>query len=150
MEQVVACHVEPADECLPHFATSASLRETLKNVIAARENRRAEMIGVQEEMDWLCYEAYGLVFATTEPTGKVQKLSETERAFRLWGKAGDFESAVALIPESWSAERKKLWKERLTLIRDSEHIRRIEAPVYKRRWDEQWKVGNRWMAGPVA
>ena len=39
---------------------------------------------------------------------------------------------------------------RLTEIRDSEHIRRIEQPVYKRRWDEQWKVGNSWMAGPVA
>jgi hypothetical protein len=35
-------------------------------------------------------------------------------------------------------------------IRDNEHVRRIEQPVYKRRWDEQWKVGNRWMAGPVA
>jgi hypothetical protein len=29
-------------------------------------------------------------------------------------------------------------------------IRHIEAPVYKRRWDEQWKVSNSWMAGPVA
>lgn len=35
-------------------------------------------------------------------------------------------------------------------IRDSEHIRRIEQPVYKRRWDEQWKMGNRWQCGPVA
>lgn len=32
------------------------------------------------------------------------------------------------------------------VIRDNEHIRRIEQPVYKRRWDEQWKVSNRWLA----
>ena len=38
----------------------------------------------------------------------------------------------------------------MELIRDNEHIRRIEQPVYKRRWDEQWKVGNRWQCGPVA
>jgi hypothetical protein len=34
-----------------------------------------------------------------------------------------------------------------TLRREMQHdiidIRRIEQPVYKRRWDEQWKVGNR-------
>ncbi len=35
-------------------------------------------------------------------------------------------------------------------IRDNEHIHRVEQPVYKRRWDEQWKVSNRWLAGPVA
>ena len=29
-------------------------------------------------------------------------------------------------------------------------IRRIEQPVYKRRWDEQWKVGNRWQSGQPA
>jgi hypothetical protein len=29
-------------------------------------------------------------------------------------------------------------------------VRRIEQPVYKRRWDEQWKVGNRWVCGQPA
>ena len=43
-----------------------------------------------------------------------------------------------------------MWTARLAAIRDNEHIRRIEQPVYKRRWDEQWKVGNRWLCGPVA
>lgn len=26
----------------------------------------------------------------------------------------------------------------------------IAEVFYKRRWDEQWKVGNRWQCGPVA
>ena len=47
-------------------------------------------------------------------------------------------------------ERRALWEARLAAIRDNEHVRRIEQPVYKRRWDEQWKVSNRWMACPVA
>jgi hypothetical protein len=55
-----------------------------------------------------------------------------------------------LIPDDWSDERKQLWKARLELIRDNEHIRRIEQPVYKRRWDEQWKVGARWQCGQPA
>lgn len=39
---------------------------------------------------------------------------------------------------------------RLAVIRENEHVRRIEQPVYKRRWDEQWKVGNQWRCGPIA
>ena len=78
-------------------------------------------------------------------------LDREERPFRLWAKAGgDFEKAAALIPVSWTTSKKKLWRARLEAIRDNEHIRRIEQPVYKRRWDEQWKVGNRWESGPAA
>jgi hypothetical protein len=57
---------------------------------------------------------------------------------------------VRLIPRSWSAARQALWKARLETIRDNEHVRRIEQPVYKRRWDEQWKIGNRWQCGQPA
>lgn len=35
-------------------------------------------------------------------------------------------------------------------IRDNEHVRRIEQPIYKRRLDEQWKVGNEWRCGEIA
>jgi len=50
----------------------------------------------------------------------------------------------------WRKAHRALWEARLTAIRDNEHVRRIEQPVYRRRWDEQWKVSNRWMAGRVA
>jgi hypothetical protein len=43
-----------------------------------------------------------------------------------------------------------LWQSRLQVIRDNEHIRRIEQPVYKRRWEEQWKIGNSWQCGQPA
>jgi hypothetical protein len=69
----------------------------------------------------------------------------------LHAKAGgDFDKALALIPARWSGAKKNLWRARFETIRDNEHIRRIEQPVYKRRWDEQWKVGNRWECGTVA
>ncbi|MHB8653689.1 MAG: Eco57I restriction-modification methylase domain-containing protein [Terriglobia bacterium] len=78
-------------------------------------------------------------------------LQQAERPFRFWQQVeGDYAKAVALIPAGWPAERRTLWEARLAAIRDNEHIRRIEQPVYKRRWDEQWKVGNQWRSGPVA
>ena len=43
-----------------------------------------------------------------------------------------------------------LWKKRLQIIHESEPIRRIEQAVYKRRWDEQWRIGNAWQCGPAA
>jgi hypothetical protein len=112
------------------------------------------MIAGQEEMDWLVYAAYGLLAASdsaaqaeTEPA----PLDQSQRPFRLWQTAdGDFARAVNLIPADWPKPRHALWEARLAAIRDNEHIRRLEQPVYKRRWDEQWKVGNRWIAGPVA
>ncbi|MGH9801528.1 MAG: hypothetical protein ACRD82_14280, partial [Blastocatellia bacterium] len=79
------------------------------------------------------------------------RLKREQRPFVLWAQAeGDFERAARLIPADWPAQQRERWRARLELIRDNEHIRRIEQPVYKRRWDEQWKVGNRWQCGAVA
>ena len=78
-------------------------------------------------------------------------LAREERTFCLWAAADcEFDKAIALIPSGWSEARKSLWRRRLEIIRDNEHVRRIEKTVYKRRWDEQWKVGNRWVCGQSA
>lgn len=129
------------------------------------------MIARQEEMDWLAYEAYGLIdvaqaaslrdlvsaafgnLTDSSQPGASQRLAlqREQRPFCLWAAAdADFSRAVASIPDEWTDKHKHLWKTRLELIRDNEHIRRIEQPVYKRRWDEQWKVGNSWQCGHPA
>jgi type I restriction-modification system DNA methylase subunit len=136
------------------FSTAAELRDRFGRAQSIRDRLRAEMIAQQEEMDWLVYAAYGLLVAD-DPAAQVETepapLDQAHRPFRLWAAAeGDFARAVKLIPADWPKPRRALWEARLAAIRDNEHIRRIEQPVYKRRWDEQWKVGNRWMAGPVA
>ena len=134
------------------FASAEDLRAALKRVIETREKLRAEMIARQEEMDWLVYHAYGLIDEAGPALPESDLVLERDqRPFRLWEQAeGDFDRAVALIPQGWSEAKKALWKRRLELIRNNEHIRRIEQPVYKRRWDEQWKVGNRWQCGQPA
>jgi len=112
------------------------------------------MIARQEEMDWLVYASYGLL-PTDDQAASVEEepapLDQSQRPFRLWDAAeGDFASAINLIPKDWPKSRRELWEARLAAIRGNEHIRRIEQPVYKRRWDEQWKVGNSWQSGQPA
>jgi hypothetical protein len=51
-----------------------------------------------------------------------------------------------LMGDTVSKSTKKALLDGISQILD----RSIEQPVYKRRWDEQWKVGNRWQCGPVA
>lgn len=157
------------------FDSPDALREIFQKVQEIREHLRSEMIALQEEMDWLVYAAYGLLPADHPAVSvaavydrrddprddrrdesalierRYSALDQAERPFRLRQRVeGDHANAVALIPASWPAERRALWEARLAAIRDNEHIRRIEQPVYKRRWDEQWKVGNQWRCGTVA
>ena len=136
------------------FQTAEDLKAAFVSDCVIRSNLRAEMIALQEEMDWLVYEAYGLLKKAEcrmSNDALPEPLAREQRPFILWQQAGgDFEKAVALIPSDWSDTRRALWRTRLEAIRDNEHIRRIEQPVYKRRWDEQWKVGNRWQCGEIA
>jgi hypothetical protein len=110
------------------------------------------MIARQEEMDWLVYAAYGLISDAGPALPEADlSLAREQRPFCLWARAGgNFAEAVKLIPAAWSPAHRALWRSRLETIRDNEHVRRIEQPVYKRRWDEQWKVKNRWVCGEPA
>ena len=164
-------YVAPHKDLTRAFTTADELRQALARATEIRETLRSEMIARQEEMDWLAYEAYGLIDvahavslrglvsaafgnltdSSRNDASQQLALQREQRPFSLWAAADhDFDRAVELISDEWTNERKRLWKARLELIRDSEHIRRIEQPVYKRRWDEQWKVGNRWQCGQPA
>lgn len=150
-------YVQPQSRLAAPFHSTAELHENFQLVVEFRDKLLWEMIALQEEIDWLVYAAYNLLPIESPAVGSVGNaaggvlLRREHRPFWLWEQAGgDYDKALNLIPEDWSAERKASWTARLVTIRDNEHIRRIEQPVYKRRWDEQWKVGNRWICGPVA
>ena len=147
-------YVKPDSRLGQSFRTAGNLKDAFSRACQIREGLRAEMIALQEEMDWLVYAAYGLITIDSPAISQSPMpapLAREQRPFVLWAQADDnFEKAEGLIPADWPNERKALWRARLEAIRDSEHIRRIEQPVYKRRWDEQWKVGNRWQCGPAA
>ncbi len=147
-------YLPPEPDFAMGFDSTSSLRKAYKEAQAVREGARAEMIARQEEMDWLVYVVYGLLsqdHVAAQVDVEPAPLDREERPFHLWMRAeGNFARSVQLIPYNWTAPRKRLWEGRLAAIRDNEHIRRIEQPVYKRRWDEQWKVGSGWQCGPIA
>jgi hypothetical protein len=113
------------------FKSAEGLASLVQKAQSERERLRGEMIALQEEMDWLVYEAYGLTAddgrLTVDGNWKVEPLALGERPFELLRDGND-------IPGHFSAERKALWQRRMDVIQSNEHIRRIEQPVYKRRW----------------
>ena len=133
--------------------SSGECAQKVHDIIAASEKALRRLTALQEELDWLVYFGYGLLSdslacSTDDDPGELQR---NDRPFVLWARAnGDYNRAITLIPDQFSSKRRELWKARLAAIRDNEHIRRIEQPVYKRRWDEQWKVGNQWRSGEIA
>lgn len=147
-------YIEPNKNLGLPFDSSGSLRSSFRKAQTVRDRLRAEMIGLQEEMDWLVYSGYGLLpenHQAAQTELDLEPLRREERPFVLWARAeGNFAQAAKLIPSDWPLSRTRIWEARLAAIRDNEHIRRIEQPVYKRRWDEQWKVGNQWRCGPIA
>ncbi|MBM2831984.1 MAG: hypothetical protein HW414_1036 [Dehalococcoidia bacterium] len=93
------------------FQTAEDLRQAFSNTCRIRETLRSDMIGLQEEMDWLVYAAYGLVPSGSAAVGQSSDpapLAREQRPFVLLAEAGgDFEKAVALIPHEWARQNAK-------------------------------------------
>ena len=117
----------------------------------------AEMIAQQEELDWHCYELYGLIprdrvteyCCENPPVLKLgQRAFEIVLASRM--AAGEEETTwfarhgstpITEIPSEWSTEYKKVVQRRIELIESDKNIALIERPEYKRRWNlEPWEV----------
>lgn len=120
------------------------------------------MIALQEELDWQCYELYGLVTPSdTEPlfiedfqvlTKDFEGLKLGERAFEIVMarqiQKGELQTTwferhgstpITEIPKHWPAAYRKLVERRIKLIETNKEIALIEKPEYKRRWNrEPW------------
>ena len=108
---------------------------------AERERLRSEMIALQEEMDWVVYEAYGLI--TDDRTQNteyrnIEPLKLGERAFELMRDGKD-------TPAHFSETRRAVWEARRNEIVGNEHVRRIEQPMYKRRWYRKENDEKEWL-----
>jgi hypothetical protein len=136
------------------FTTASELRESYERLLSRRERLLSEMIALQEEIDWTVYCINGWLAsedAAIRACDHPSYVAREQLPFRLWAVTqGRYELAAELIPSQWAAEWKQLWRARLAAIRDDPRIRRLEQALYKRRWDEQWKLGNRWTFGRVA
>nr|WP_237519871.1 BREX-2 system adenine-specific DNA-methyltransferase PglX [Streptomyces sp. HUCO-GS316] len=129
--------------------TSASLREAQAKWHLAR----AQMIALQEELDWQVYSLYNLHSEDLRaPESDVPELALGERAFEIVlarrvekGEASDEwfkrhgSTPITTLPDHWSDTYKAIVQKRIDVIESSRAIGMVERPEYKRRWaTEGW------------
>ena len=134
-----------------HLAAALCARATpaVASLAAARaeaEAARANMIALQEELDWRCYRLYGLLDDPPEhPQPAPLRLGE--RAFEIVMarqiEAGTLETAwfsrhrstpTTDLPSHWPDDYRAVVERRIALIEADPSIGLIERPEYKRRW----------------
>lgn len=138
--------VTPATVC----AGAVPTREALN---AARDRQtaiRAEMISVQEELDWEVYRLYGILNEDLTYTGNDRPgLASGERAFAIMLAqqmlAGNVETTwfqhhnhkfnpVTELPAHWPEAYKDLVRRRIDFIANKPLLHLVERPECKRRW----------------
>lgn len=127
-------------------------REMLLQARVSFERIASEMRALQEELDWECYEHYGLL-DTAVLSAHPPKIELGQRAFEIILArkiaAGETPSTwferhgstpITELPAEWPEDYKRLVERRIELIENDPNIRLIEHPEYKRRWNtESWE-----------
>ncbi|MEU9833098.1 BREX-2 system adenine-specific DNA-methyltransferase PglX [Streptosporangium sp. NPDC048047] len=123
-------------------------RERLKAAQDEWHSVRAQMIALQEELDWEVYSLYGLLDDDlTAPADAVPELKLGERAFEIvlarrmargetetqWFKRHG-STPIVELPDHWSPEYRAVVERRIALIETDRNIGLIEQPECKRRW----------------
>lgn len=132
---------------LPNVVSTTDLYQIERNKIRAIKFR-AEMVALQEELDWRCYQIYGLTDKCLTYEGELPLVHAGERSFeiKLARKSSASESGAdawftrhkltptPAIPEHWPDDYKVIVRKRLELMESDQFVKLIEQPEYKRRW----------------
>ncbi|MGW2109819.1 BREX-2 system adenine-specific DNA-methyltransferase PglX [Streptomyces sp. NPDC001948] len=134
-----------------HVPTLVFLREARTKW----HSTRAQMIALQEELDWQVYSLYKLHSEDLRaPESEVPELALGERAFEIvlarrvekgeasgeWFKRHG-STPITEMPDHWSDVYKAVVQKRIDVIESSRAIGMVERPEYKRRWaTEGWDV----------
>ena len=107
------------------------------------------MIALQEELDWWCYSAYGVLEDVLCIDGLPPAVGLGERAFEIVLArriaAGEVQSTwftrhdstpITELPVHWPADYRALVERRIALIESNDWIALLERPEYKRRWNQ--------------
>jgi hypothetical protein len=130
--------------------------KTLENAKTQAAQRIAQMIALQEELDWQCYGFYGLLDKDEAPAlvhENPPEIALGQRAFEIvmarQMAAGELETTwfqrhnstpITEIPAHWPQDYRALVEKRIQIIAENPRtIGLIEKPEYKRRWNlEPW------------
>tara|TARA_R110000868_G_scaffold140852_1_gene356848 strand:+ start:6912 stop:10661 length:3750 start_codon:yes stop_codon:yes gene_type:complete len=121
--------------------------EVLAQAKRQTKHLRSQMVALQEELDWLCYQAYGLLDEALVYHGELPLVQAGERAFEIllarelaanggsdaWFTRHDLVQTT-YIPDHWPDDYKLLIEKRLAVMQSNRFIKLIEKPEYKRRW----------------
>lgn len=109
----------------------------------------SQMIASQEELDWWCYHAYGLLDEALCIEGTSPEIHLGERAFEIvlarrmandgvettwFARHGS--TPITELPAHWPAGYSALVERRIALIESNDYINLLERPEYKRRWNQ--------------
>lgn len=128
--------------------SAQSLSARLQKAAETWTRIRAQMIFMQEELDWESYRLYGLIEEDLTYSGTdIAELALGERCFEVAlarrVAEGDEETAwfarhgstpTVDLPEAWPKEYRDLANERLELMQTNSAIQLLERPEFKRRW----------------
>ncbi|WP_280274517.1 BREX-2 system adenine-specific DNA-methyltransferase PglX [Nocardia wallacei] len=135
-------------------ARSAPTYEALEHACRETERLRRLMVAHQEELDWECYKAYGLVDSSLTTGIDVPEIQLGERPFEiaLARRMNDGEdilwfsehrsTPVCNIPPHLPSEYKSLLQRRLDAIASNTHLQLLEKPGCKRRWTIEKRGGG--------
>lgn len=104
---------EERSELTPKALLAGRLRRSLSELESRRQAIRAEMVVLQEDLDWLVYKAWGLV-SEYHPSGPIERVP-----------VRPFERSRSVWP-GWEARRSK--------IEESPELGLLEDPMFKRLW----------------
>lgn len=129
------------------------------DALAASKDRaaqlRAEMVWLQEELDWRCMYLYGITDTDLSfESSQVFEMAKGERAFEIAlacrMESGETESTwfdrhgstpITEFPVEWPDWYRERVEQRLELSASDRFVNLLERPEYKRRWNwESWDV----------
>jgi hypothetical protein len=115
---------------------------------------RGKMIALQEELDWQCYQLYGLLSDDLRyRDDDLPELAFGERAFEIVMARqmanGELQTTwferhgskpITDLPRQWPAAYRTFVERRIKMIETNKEIGLIERPEHKRRWNtEPWE-----------
>lgn len=140
-------------QILERWSKDDDLKKWMEEAKEKSARLREAMIALQEELDWECYQHYGLLTENLLYTGDdLPELALGQRAFEIvMGRqmanreleTGWFDrhgsTPITEIPVHWPEAYRMLVDRRIKLIQTNKEIALIEKPEYKRRWiPESW------------
>jgi hypothetical protein len=150
-------YVAPHPDLPPPFSTALELRAARDKLVALRQDIRGRMIFLQEEMDWLAYEMYGLLKSKaplaedylSRTDYEAARLELGQRPFEIAGKEYKGDWPEGYEPSPLPEALRPLTEARIAVIEANPDIALLEDPLYKRRWippdyDKEFRRAAEW------